>query len=96
VPKKEIHLPAAQIETELSSGGAGYVLRLASKVLARSVYVTFGTLDVQLSDNYFDLIPNQPVEITIQSKASLGQLKQAMKVISLVDAFAAPAAVAQN
>jgi beta-mannosidase len=87
VPKKEIHLPPAQIETELSSG-TGYRLRLTSKALARSVYVTFGNLDVQLSDNYFDLIPNQPVEITIQSKAGLEQLKQAMKVISLVDAFA--------
>jgi len=94
VPKKEIHLPAAQIETELSSDETGYRLRLTSKVLARSVYVTFGNLDVQLSDNYFDLIPNQPVEITIQSKAGLEQLKQAMKVISLVDAFAPPTAAA--
>jgi beta-mannosidase len=95
VPKKEIHLPAAQIETELSGGGT-YALRLASKVLARSVYVTFGNLDVQLSDNYFDLIPNQPVEITIQSKAGIEQLKQAMKVISLVDAFAPPTVTPQN
>jgi beta-mannosidase len=93
VPKKQIHLPAAQIETELTGTGSQYTLRLASKVLARSVYVTFGNSDVQLSDNYFDLIPNQPVEISIQSEAGLDQLKQAMKAISLVDAFA-PATVA--
>lgn len=96
VPKKEIRLPAAQIETELSSGGTGYRLRLSSKALARSVYVTFGNLDVQLSDNYFDLIPNQAVEITIQSKAGLEQLKQSMKVISLVDAFAPQTVTSQN
>lgn len=87
VPTKQIQLPAAQIETELSPDGTTYRLRLTSKVLARSVYVTFGNMDVQLSDNYFDLIPNQPVEITIQSKAGLDQLKQALKVVSLVDAF---------
>jgi beta-mannosidase len=92
VPKKEIHLPAAQIETNLSAADSGYKLSLSAKVLARSVYVTFGNNEVQLSDNYFDLIPNQPVEITIQTKAGLDQLKQARKVISLVDAFA-PAAV---
>ena len=96
VPKKQIHLPAAQIETELSTSGTTYQLRLASKVLARSVYVNFGNNEVELSDNYFDLIPNQPIEITIQSKAGLDQLKQAMKVVSLVDAFAAPTATAQN
>jgi beta-mannosidase len=88
VPKKEIHLPAAQIETEFTGAGSAYTLRLASKLLARSVYVTFGNNEVQLSDNYFDLIPNQPVEITIHSKAGLDRLKQAIKVISLVDAFA--------
>ncbi len=97
VPKKVIHLPAAQIETDLSGTVSSYKLRLSSKVLARSVYVTFGNSDVQLSDNYFDLIPNQRVEITIQSKSGLDQLKQAMKVVSLVDALAAPtAAQVQN
>ncbi len=102
VPKKEIHLPAAQVETELNDAGTAawgshvYKLRLISKVLARSVYVTFGDNDVDISDNYFDLIPNQPVEITVLSKTGMDQLKTAMKVISLVDAFAPPTAAAQT
>ena len=102
VPKKEIHLPAAQVETELNDAGTAawgshvYKLRLISKVLARSVYVTFGNNDVDISDNYFDLIPNQPVEITVLSKTGMDQLKPAMKVISSVDAFAPPTAAAQT
>ena len=72
---------------------AGYRLRLTSKALARSVYVSFGDPATDLSDNYFDLVPGEPVDITIHSKLSSDQLKQALKVISLVDAFAPNAEV---
>jgi len=88
VPAKQVHLPDPQIATDLTSDGGAYRLRLTSKALARSVYVTFGDTDAQVSDNYFDLIPGQPVDITIHSKASVDQLKQALKVRSLLDAFA--------
>jgi beta-mannosidase len=57
-------------------------------VLARSVYLSFGDLDVQVSDNYFDMLPGETVEIKATSKASLDALKAQMKVISLTDAFA--------
>jgi beta-mannosidase len=58
-------------------------------VLARSVYLSFGNLDVALSDNYFDLLPGETVEIKASSAASLEALKAQLKVISLMDAFAA-------
>jgi beta-mannosidase len=88
VPAKLVHLPAPQITAELTAEGSSYRLRLTSKVLARSVYLSFGDVDVQLSDNYFDLIPGQPVDITITSKVGAEQLKQALKITSLADAFA--------
>lgn len=53
------------------------------------MYLSFGNLDVQLSDNYFDLRPGETAEITATSAASLDALKAQMKVISLTDAFAA-------
>jgi beta-mannosidase len=94
VPTKQVHLPAPQIVTELTNEGTSYRLQLKSKVLARSVYVSFGDIDVQVSDNYFDLIPGQPVDITIHTKAGVEQLRQGLKVVSLADAFAPPAAAA--
>jgi len=65
-----------------------YTLHLASPVLAPGVYVSFGNLDAKPADNYFDLLPGQPVDLTITSAASLDDLKAQMKVISLTDAFA--------
>jgi beta-mannosidase len=44
---------------------------------------------VQLSDNYFDLLPGETVEITASSKASLDALKAQLKAVSLTDAFSA-------
>ena len=50
--------------------------------------ISFGDLDVQISDDYFDLLPKEPVTLTVKSSASLEQLQGAMKVISLTDAYA--------
>ena len=82
-PTKEVHLPQAAIKTELD----GTRLRLSSPVMARSVLVSFGSLDVKVSDNYFDLLPGQPVEIGISGAASAEELRKNLKVMSLVDAF---------
>ena len=57
-------------------------------MLARDVYVSFGSIDAMVSDNYFDILPGETVEITVTSNASLDELKAQMKVISLTDAFA--------
>jgi beta-mannosidase len=87
VPTKQFVLPPAEIESELAPSSSGYRLHLSSKLLARSVYVSFGALDVQLSDNYFDLLPGQSIDIQVQSTVALEALRGGLKVMSLVDAF---------
>jgi beta-mannosidase len=59
-------------------------------VLARSVYLSFGNLDVQVSDNYFNLLPGEKRGDYGHQQASLDALKAQLKVISLTDAFARP------
>jgi beta-mannosidase len=87
VPTSEVHLPAAHIESRFTQANGRYQLRLSSSVLARSVYVSFGDTDAKVSDNYFDLVPDEPVTIAVDSKASLGELENGMKIMSLADAF---------
>ena len=88
-PVKEVHLKPAQLKVETSGVKGRYKIRISSPVLARDVYLSFGNLDVQLSDNYFDLLPGETVEITATGKASLEALKAKLKAVSLTDAFAA-------
>ncbi len=96
VPPKEIRLPAPQITTDLTGDAGAYRLRLSSKAIARSVCVSFGDVDVELSDNYVDLIPGQTVDLAFSSKLPTEQLRQKMKVISLADAFSAPGTAPGN
>jgi beta-mannosidase len=92
VPAKLVTLPQPQISVDLAKSGDTYRLRLSSPALARNVYISFDTLDASPSDNYFDLIPDQAVEITITSAAPLDQLRAQLKLVSLADAFSPPAA----
>jgi beta-mannosidase len=86
-PVKGIHLKPAALKVETAGAGGTYKIRITSPVLARSVSLAFGSLDVKVSDNYFDLMPGETVEVTATSAASLDAVKAQLKVISLSDAF---------
>jgi beta-mannosidase len=86
-PTVEVHLPTATLKTELMTAGDSYRLKVSSPVLARSVYISFGEADAEVSDNYFDLLLGQSVEIIIKTKANEEALRKGLKVISLIDAF---------
>ena len=82
---------SVHVDASLDSANGGYSVTLRSPALARSVYLSFGDLDVQPSDNYFDLLPGEPRTITLKAPAaaSSDQLRSAMQIVSLTDAFPA-------
>jgi beta-mannosidase len=83
-----LELPVApRIEATISKAGEDYTVALQSSKLARNVYLSFGDLDVQSSDNYFDLLPAEAVAIRLKSSATLEQLKAALKTTSLTEAY---------
>ncbi len=84
----DLELPVTpKIETMLSKTGDDYTVTLQSSKLARNVYISFGDLDVQSSDNYFDLLPGEQTTIHLKSSAGQEQLRAALKVMSLTEAF---------
>jgi beta-mannosidase len=87
---KNLSLPQPQIHTSLAAGSEGYALTLSSDTLARNVWISFGDLDAELSDNAFDLLPGQSVTVTVHSKAGLEKLKQALHVQDLAGVMAKP------
>jgi beta-mannosidase len=87
-PTKGVHLKPAQLKIETAGANGSYKIRVSSPVLARSVYMSLGSMDVKVSDNYYDLLPGETVEIAVTSAASLAEIKAQLKVISLTDAFA--------
>jgi beta-mannosidase len=88
---RNLELPVApRIESTLGKSGDGYTLTLLSSSIARAVAVSFGDLDVQMSDNYVDLLPGEPVSIRLETSSSLAQLKGSLKTMSLTEAFHGP------
>jgi beta-mannosidase len=93
---KDLALPSPQITSELRKVGDSFRLRLRSPVLARSVSLSFGDADAKLSDDYFDLLPGQAVEVEVKSATTFEQLRGGLKIMSLADAFQSAASGASS
>ncbi len=92
VPTKNITLPTVHLMSTLSAAAPGrFKLHISSDVLARSVWIRLPPNDAELSDNFFDILPGQGVDVTIQSTRTLDQLRKELQLMSLSDAFATPA-----
>jgi beta-mannosidase len=75
------------IQSDISRSDQDYLLTLRSPVLARAVYLSFGDLDVTISDNYFDLLPGEAMVVKLKTSAELARLQRALNITSLTDAF---------
>jgi beta-mannosidase len=89
-PTKEVHLKPASLTVASTGANGNFRIRITSPVLARDVYLSLGAIDAKLSDNYFDILPGETIEIAATTNATLAELKAQLKVISLTDAFATP------
>jgi len=77
---KRLALPQVRIQPTWKADGDGYALTVASPALAREVWLSFGDLDVQLSDNAFDLLPGEPLTVHVRSSAPLDQLQAQLQM----------------
>ena len=84
---RTLALPAPELATSLRDSGHGLVLTVSAKRLARGVWVDTGDLDLRLSNNAFDLLPGESVDIAIDGKVDLDTLRHVVSVRSLVDAL---------
>jgi beta-mannosidase len=87
LPYKDLHLPPAVIQAKWVTVEGKPALQLSSATLARDVDIQTGSLDADPSDNFFDLLPNQPKTIEFRGAAAPDQLRQSVRIMSLTDAF---------
>jgi beta-mannosidase len=82
-PIKDVNLPKPQVKYELAATDGGFEISLTTDKLAKNLYMTIGDEEGFFSDNYFDLIPGQPVKVKLDTKVSLEKLQQifALKTI---------------
>ena len=80
---KDLTFPATSIQNVIVKTGDHYELTLSSPVLAPRVAVSFEGEDAELSENFVNVLPGEPVKIIINSRAPLEQLRKSLKIISL-------------
>ncbi|NYE27815.1 beta-mannosidase [Rhodanobacter sp. K2T2] len=85
---KNLTWPVGGIHASLAQTGDGYQLTLSADALARDVWISFGDLDAELSDNAFDLLPGETKTLHVKSAASLDALQHALHWQTLADAIA--------
>jgi len=82
-PVKELELPRPKIEYKIEENEEAYVISLQSDLLAKNVFLSIGSENGFFSDNYFDLLPNETVEIHLQTTLSLEKLKKVLRFQTL-------------
>jgi beta-mannosidase len=87
LPVKNIPLPVPEVKSEINPIDGGFEIALSTNKLAKNVYLTIGDETGFFSDNYFDLIPGQPVQIKLETKITKEKLQKVFAVQTLERAF---------
>jgi beta-mannosidase len=82
---KEIDFPEAKITVSSvpSTAGEGYYVTLKSDVFARGVFLSIEGIDNFFSDNYFDLLPGEPVTIHVKTSLDKATFDKQLKSESI-------------
>jgi len=89
---KDMRWPDGSLHAAVRAAAKGYVLDLRATTLARGVWVDFGDLDAELSDNALTLLPGEGVSLRVSSSAGLAALRKALRLRSVPGLPAVPAA----
>ena len=86
---KNLSLPPSQVKTEVLPVRGGFNVTLSADKFARAVYLSTPNLNGFFTDNYFDLIPGQTVEVQFRTGAPipLRDFRNQLKIRTMADAF---------
>ena len=84
---KDIDFPKATIKPTSVAAENGFDVTVESNVFARGVFLSLEGIDNFFSDNYFDLLPGEPVTIHIRTALDKTSFDRQLKIESISDAY---------
>ena len=84
---KNIDFPKAVISKRTTVAKDGFDVTVESNVFARGVFLSINGIDNFFSDNYFDLLPNEPVTIRVATSLSKSEFDKQLQNMSISDAY---------
>jgi beta-mannosidase len=85
-PAVALALPDPGLTAEVRDDGHGPLLEIAATRLARAIWIDFNGLEVQVSDNAFDLLPGEHRQVRLTTTADIEALRRALRLRSLAGA----------
>ncbi|WP_321306864.1 glycosyl hydrolase 2 galactose-binding domain-containing protein [Marinifilum fragile] len=86
-PVKDLKLPKPNVEYTIVKGEKSYEINISSDVLAKNVFLTLGDEDGFFSDNYFDVLAGESVNIKLETELSLEEIKKVIQLRTLDSTF---------
>jgi len=85
----DLNLPVPNIKYNIEQSDKGFVVNITTGNLAKNVFLSIEKVEGSFSDNYFDLLPNQSIEIEFITTIpiSLNEFKKNLKVITIRDSY---------
>lgn len=87
VKQKEMNYTKPKINCKVESAKDGFNVTVTTDVFARGVFLSLKGINYFFEDNYFDVLPKQPVTKHVQSTLSLDEFQKQLKVTCLADSY---------
>jgi beta-mannosidase len=87
VSPKYLKFPATKIKKEFVKIKGGYNIVISSRVFAKDAYMTTENQNGFFSDNFFDLLPGEPVKLTYIGDDLPDFMEKSFRIISVVDSY---------
>ncbi len=84
-PPKNLNLPSANIKVDIQKKANRLTIKLRSEKLARNVFLQINDDDVSFSDNYFNLLPGEELEINCKVNEDFILSENELEIITLND-----------
>ncbi len=83
-----LELPAAKLQWDVKPDAGGARITLQTDTLAKNVYLLLPDDEAaQFSLNYFDLLPNREISVTVNSDFTIEEIAAKLQVITLRDSY---------
>ncbi|MBN2088318.1 glycoside hydrolase family 2 protein [candidate division KSB1 bacterium] len=87
LPVKQLDLPFMNIKTKVTPASDGYQITLFSDQLAKNVYLSIDEVEGFFSDNYFDLLPDRPLQVKFSCDKKIDDFQNKLKIITIRDTY---------
>ncbi len=87
VPYKELKIPTPTLKYAIVKTDSGFNIELKTDKLAKNIYLQIGDEKGFFSDNFFDLLPGDVKNVTLETEMSEDRLNQVLSIRTLDSAF---------